>query len=1590
MTVVCASGDSSATAAALSHNGIHADLILGGQNNFIQLGSSNVAYSGDVFSFDATVKNLIGQKLGTTDGTTLDPTGVRVFFEDLPTATSGTGSIDFVNPAGGGSLVDGYATFTHSNQPYYQYNQILATNQTSAAASWRIHIPATVNTFTFSVYVSAPVQYPTGYVTVSPATATLKTGGTRALAGTVHDAEGRVQTGETVTWGTSNASVATVDGSTGVVTGAGDGSATITATSTTRTGTAVITVSNAAGATTTIVGAPASLTVGSASTITVQAKNAAGTNMTVGGDAVVLSASAGSLGGVTDNNDGTYTATLTSTSATTISITGTINAMTIGHPGSVTYTAGAAANITKSAGDAQTATAGTAVATAPAVTITDTNGNPVAGVSVTFAIVTGGTGSAVTGTPATTNASGIATVGSWTLGNAAGANSLSATAGALSVTFNATGVAGAPASIVKTAGDGQSAGAGTAVAVAPAVRVTDSHGNNVSGVSVTFTPSGGGTGAAVTGSPATTDASGIATVGSWTLGQTAGANSLVAAAGALNTTFTATGTAGAGSSIAINAGDAQTAASGAAVATAPSVIVKDQFNNPVAGASVTFSVTGGGGSATGLTTTTNGSGVATVGSWTLGSGGAGCSAAAIASCSRNTLRAVVGGGSTPAVDIKGYIPPIVPATATYQAVGNAQLSIGSGTGLLLNAFSINGNGANGTGATLSITTTSPTGSQSGTAAITGSTGAFTYLSSPTYVSSGVATENFTYTVTDGVAASNTSATLAVNVPERVFYVQPGYTGASTGSAAQPYKDFSATSGTGVQAVAAASDTILVLTGTGTAVGGTLKNTQMVYGQGASVAKTFATGSAGTYRNGGSSITLLATGTAPSIGAMTLGSGNAIRGVALAGTLTGSSFGTLTASETSISSGATQALSLTTGTLSGSFTSISSTGGTNNILLSGVTASGTAALGSGALSGATSDAFKVSGGGGTFTYSGTIANTATLAVNIASMAASSAVTLSGNINTTASAGKGISVASMGASSTVTFSGAQIGISTGTTTGVSLSSNSGTISFTPSTAMQIATTTGTGFSASGGGTVNVTGSGNTINATSTGTALSINGTTIGASGMTFQNISAAGGGANGIFLNSTGSTAGLTVTGNGGACNRAATTCNGGTIGGTSGSDGASAGSGIYLNNTSAVSLTNMRINGTHQNFGIYGTAVSGLTLSKVLLDGTYGTTADTTIAEGAVGLDDLSGSASVSGSYFAGGSLHNFRVRNTAGGTLNRLTMTSDTLGYTNTAAASGNGLYVRSDRGTTNVTVTSSVFLGGYSRGAGFTLFGGSADLAFTNNTMTNTQSNSAGLPTPSYMNLAIVADSTAFLPGTLTYAIANNSINNSVQQAVNFSKRRGRWTIAGSITGNSIGTAGVANSGSLYGAGIFLEFRSLGSHQVLIDQNTIRQYNSFGIDVTYNGTADAGAARSGLVSATVRRNVLANPGSNVNNQGYVDGIHFDPGAGSDTYTTCLNFGNGSGNANTISAAYDAVGSAYSFGPTTSTSAGWVKVVGLATGPFTGNAAATALGSLWGPANGISGGVDGSPGNGYIDFSAGSVKATSSTNNIGLTCNLVP
>ena len=245
------------------------------------------------------------------------------------------------------------------------------------------------------------------------------------------------------------------------------------------------------------------------------------------------------------------------------------------------------------------------------VSVLDQNGSAFTGAIVTFAVVSGdGMLSVET---AATDTSGRA-ASTLTLGADPGTNTVRATvAGLEPVVFTATGLG--PRTLAKVSGDGQQEAAGAALAEPFVVSVLDQNGSAFPGATVNFAvTSGDGTLSATT---ATTDANGRAAT-TLTLGRELGANTVTARVAELDpVTFTATGQAILQSLTRVS-GDGQQAAAGAQLTESFVVAVLDQNGDPFPGATVTFSVTAGGGTLSTTTATTDANGHATT-TLTLGS-----------------------------------------------------------------------------------------------------------------------------------------------------------------------------------------------------------------------------------------------------------------------------------------------------------------------------------------------------------------------------------------------------------------------------------------------------------------------------------------------------------------------------------------------------------------------------------------------------------------------------------------------------------------------------------------------------------------------------------------------------------------------------------------------------------------------------------------------------------------------------------------------------------------------------------------------------------------------------------------------------------
>ena len=176
----------------------------------------------------------------------------------------------------------------------------------------------------------------------------------------------------------------------------------------------------------------------------------------------------------------------------------------------------------------------------------------------------------------------------------------------------------APSAFEVVAGANQQATVNSTTPVAPSVKLKDANGRALSNAIVKFTVQSGG--GVLTGDSVRTNASGVAAVGSWKLGPTIGMNVLRATAFGTNvsTVVNATATAGPATVLAAITSQQNAALVGGDVTPLPTVEVRDAFGNALAGETVTFTASFGGGSVTGGTQVTDAAGRATVGSWTLG------------------------------------------------------------------------------------------------------------------------------------------------------------------------------------------------------------------------------------------------------------------------------------------------------------------------------------------------------------------------------------------------------------------------------------------------------------------------------------------------------------------------------------------------------------------------------------------------------------------------------------------------------------------------------------------------------------------------------------------------------------------------------------------------------------------------------------------------------------------------------------------------------------------------------------------------------------------------------------------------------------
>ncbi len=252
------------------------------------------------------------------------------------------------------------------------------------------------------------------------------------------------------------------------------------------------------------------------------------------------------------------------------------------------------------------------------VTARDLFDNPIP--SATVVLAASGSGTTLT-QPATTNASGVTTGTLRAI--TVGPKIVSATVNGVPITRTdtVTVTAGVAATLAftgqptnTTAGVAINGGSGGVV-----VTARDSFSNTATGFAGNVTMAIGSNpgGGILSGTLSRPAVAGIATFANLSIDQPGTGYTLHATSGGLTSAPSATFDITGSGSVAVSAGNGQTGLVGFALNVAPAVLVRDAANVPVANAQVTFAVTGGGGGVTGANATTNGNGIAMVGSWTV-------------------------------------------------------------------------------------------------------------------------------------------------------------------------------------------------------------------------------------------------------------------------------------------------------------------------------------------------------------------------------------------------------------------------------------------------------------------------------------------------------------------------------------------------------------------------------------------------------------------------------------------------------------------------------------------------------------------------------------------------------------------------------------------------------------------------------------------------------------------------------------------------------------------------------------------------------------------------------------------------------------
>jgi hypothetical protein len=1500
-------------------------IFVGGTNgDFVRLTKIGHNVDADSMWFGVTLQNLIGQTLGVDSLGVVDPAGVRIFFETEPTL-NGTGRVEVIP--------DGTAFFFDPEQPYFQYSA-LVDSAVSAQTTWKFKLRETATpfvsagNFTFTVLVAAKVPHPKGWLEIIPQNPVVQAGGVDSLLARVRNQFGQGLP-DGVDWTSSNTAVVTVTeltDSTSEIAGVAEGTAYVKAVSATdgvRRDSVLVTVNNAPVVTQDSISALENVTdslpaprlqnnvleAGATVVPGTSATFAGGQAIVTPGGGLVYRAPAGFFGKDTVTyqvTDGTWTVPAKVVVQVEPSRYWYVRAGASGDgrdrsPFGTIAAAQAVATVADSI-FVLTPADGTSAVDGPAVL---KNSQALIGQGVTFDVTRTLNGQSVMVFDGTGAAPGLTRTAAGPTVTVAQNNiirgvAIDADAGAAIFAAAPFGTLFIRETDAAPTGPALDLTTGTIDAVFNTLSALGSASTGISltGVNGSVTATGGAISIAAAGAAAVSVTGGVSLNYPGNITQNANSPLLSIA--------NHTGTLAFGGTLQASTG------TGA------------QFNN--ANGTYTFSgaVTLNGGDA-GLDV------VSSNGVFTFAD-------AAITNPSGGPAVNVVGG--TPALVYRGSITHNTGRAVLVDGITADSVilraAINSGTGGSPTGLGILVQNVTGGRVALDSVKTLFTGANPAVT-LTGNTGGLVRFGGGMDITT-TSGAGFAASGTDTVTVTgNNTVSTGTGVPVSLTNVNTGSSGVSfstvsTSAGAANGIVLNGISGAGVQAtggtISGTTGAAVLLTNTNGADSVSLRGMTLSRSSGAGAVISGTTFgklhalNTSVQATGGPGALVLATGTMSGTYSTVSSNSSTGSGVSLTGVN-----GTFNASAGSINTAGAAAFLLSGGSVGGTISatvgqasavpllSVAS-GHSGTITFAGnVTATNGNGLqfdnadgaydfdGTVTLQGGDAGIDITNGSGGTFTFPTTANIVSPSTGNLVSILNSAPTfTYSGTFTKANNNVTGIFVSgNTGGSITFDGTGAK-SISSGTAAAVNLSTNGSASILFSGGGLSLTSGSGAGLTATGSGTLQVTGANNTVSSTGGGTAVNIQNVTLGASGVSLFSVNATGSGANGIVLQNTGSGA-FQVTGDGasdaGNTTRGRTTAKsgGGTVAlGSGGTISGRSGDGVSLSSTGPVTLRNMVIQ-NNSGDGVQATTSNGVTIDNTRITGHTDNSAlfFTGVSAPVIIHSEMENNAFGGGA--PGADIHNVRlISNTGTGSVQSSVIA-------NTSAGAERQLQIFSTTGTLNVSVSNSRFSGStLGDGVGVYAFGSSNITAnFQNDSIHDNSAFGidAGTETTQSSSLNITVNGTKFRnnfvgvtvahgsSGTNTFNVTNNNFQNHGSVSVNINRLgavgfTGFGLFSGTVSGNTIGTAGVANSGSALGSNT-IDVKTNGNGgttRVAIVNNTIREIGNDGIRVIGR---DANTGHT--LHARIQNNNIANFHASA-----LTGVRGELGAASgDIIAMCLN-----------------------------------------------------------------------------------------------------